>query len=457
MTVLSVSPVYGNGGSVQFTFLFSDANGYSDMSWGNVTFVGSPACRIQVSLTGRYLWLTSDSSSQLGPLYLSTPGGSLTNSECSVASSGSSISGSGNQLQLKLQMSFFPAFAGAHRVTANVSNGTGTSSTVALGTWVVPTVQQPAVTIQANVVGAPFSLDGGAVYPAPVTFYWAQGSQHTITWLTSLPNQTGARYSFQSWTDGGSNPRIITASGSSATYTANILAQYQLTVTMSPSMGGSATVNPTSVDGFYDAATSVTLTAVPATGYYFSYFSGDVSGSSPQTISMTAARTVTANFYCSLGFDYSPYQLGPAATTGFFLLQTGAGCSWSFGSAPSWLTLAPASGTGATAVAYSVAANTGSSRSTSLSVSAGSSGSSLSITQDAATTARPCALRWHPLPIRRAMSTFRDTRAPPISTCRVMMAPVGEQESPFPLQTRCRTASAVSMPAVLPSCPPAIF
>ena len=399
MTVLSVSPVYGSGDSGQFTLLVSDTNGHSDMSWGYVTFVGSPACRIQVYLPGGYLYLLSESGSQLGPLYLSSPGSTLSNSECSVAASGSSISGSGNQLQLKLQMSFFAAFAGAHRVTASVSNGARSTGTMALGTWVVPTVQQPAVTIQANVVGAAFSLDGGAAYAAPATFYWAPGSQHTIAWLTSLPNQPGARYSFQSWTDGGSNPRTITVSGSSATYTANILAQYQLTVNLSPAAGGLVTVNPTSADGFYDSGASVTLTATAATGYYFWYFSGDVSGSpSPQTISMTAARTVTANFYCGLNYSYQPYQLGPAATTGYFLIQTGAGCSWTIGSAPTWLTLSPASGTGGATVAYTVATNAASSRSTTLNVTYGSEswGVSLPITQDAATTALPTVVSMTP-------------------------------------------------------------
>jgi uncharacterized repeat protein (TIGR02543 family) len=68
-----------------------------------------------------------------------------------------------------------------------------------------------------------------------------------------------------------------------------------LTVTSSPVAGGSVTLSPPG--GNYDDGTSVQLTAVPATGYRFDHWTGDLTGSAnPASISMTANRSVTAVF-----------------------------------------------------------------------------------------------------------------------------------------------------------------
>lgn len=154
------------------------------------------------------------------------------------------------------------------------------------------------VTITSSTSGAPFSLEDRSTYSAPVTFSWAPGVQHTVTWLRAPAVQSGARYSFQGWTDGGSNPRTITVPPAAATYTATIQAQYQLTITVSPAAEGSVGTSPASADGYFASGTNVTVTAAAASGYAFGYFSGDVAGgASPQTVAMTAPRAVTANFY----------------------------------------------------------------------------------------------------------------------------------------------------------------
>ena len=47
----------------------------------------------------------------------------------------------------------------------------------------------------------------------------------------------------------------------------------------------------------YDSNTTVQLTATPATGYHFTGWSGDLSGSTnPVTVTMDANKTITANF-----------------------------------------------------------------------------------------------------------------------------------------------------------------
>jgi hypothetical protein len=68
--------------------------------------------------------------------------------------------------------------------------------------------------------------------------------------------------------------------------------QYFLTTAVSPSDGG--TISPAS--GPYDSGSLVTITATPADGYTFDGFSGDLSGSSPQSLVMNGPKSVTANF-----------------------------------------------------------------------------------------------------------------------------------------------------------------
>jgi len=71
--------------------------------------------------------------------------------------------------------------------------------------------------------------------------------------------------------------------------------QYSLTVNINPSGAGSVTLNPSG--GVYVAGTTVTLTAVANSGYVFSGWGGDLSGSqNPARIVMDSSKTVTANF-----------------------------------------------------------------------------------------------------------------------------------------------------------------
>jgi hypothetical protein len=78
-----------------------------------------------------------------------------------------------------------------------------------------------------------------------------------------------------------------------ATYTPSAPPQYTLTTNVVGQ--GSITLNPSG--GTYDAGTVVTLTATPDTGWLFSSWSGDLTGSTnPTTITMNSNKTVTATF-----------------------------------------------------------------------------------------------------------------------------------------------------------------
>ena len=76
--------------------------------------------------------------------------------------------------------------------------------------------------------------------------------------------------------------------------TATFTAQFTLTLTMVGS--GTITAQPLPVAGTYAAGTLVTLTTTPATNFQFTGWSGACSGSGACSVTMDAAKSVTATF-----------------------------------------------------------------------------------------------------------------------------------------------------------------
>ncbi|OYT61119.1 hypothetical protein B6U81_03780 [Thermoplasmatales archaeon ex4484_30] len=78
-------------------------------------------------------------------------------------------------------------------------------------------------------------------------------------------------------------------------FTTMAVPQYTLTITIDPSNAGSITLNPSG--GVYDKGTVVTITAHANSGYEFSHWSGDSSGTNPTIqITMDSDKSVTAHF-----------------------------------------------------------------------------------------------------------------------------------------------------------------
>jgi len=135
------------------------------------------------------------------------------------------------------------------------------------------------------------TLDGsGSVTKNPNQATYPYG---TIVTLTATPN-TG--WVFSSWAgdlSGSTNPTTITMTANKtviAHFTAN-----QCTLTITTTGSGSVTKNPNQAT--YTYGTVVTLTAVPSSGWIFSSWSGDLSGSqNPRTITMNGNKAVTAHF-----------------------------------------------------------------------------------------------------------------------------------------------------------------
>jgi photosystem II stability/assembly factor-like uncharacterized protein len=271
------------------------------------------------------------------------------------------------------------------------------AATYGRGAWdlSVPVGNQVPITIASSVSGAPFQIEDGAVYQAPISFPWTPGAQHTITWLSTWTGQAGARYLFQSWADGGSNPRTITIPSTSSTYTANITAQYQLSLIPTPAGTGQLTASPSSSDGYYNPGTSVQIQATPATGFGFWYFSGGASGSTnPVSVTITGPLSVAGNFACIPSMSsYLPNPTSSDSTTGLLDFSIGTGCAWSVASDSAWLTLSPTLGTGSSTLHYSIAANSGAARTATMTMTLSYNGTwtwtePVTVNQDAAGSQR---------------------------------------------------------------------
>ncbi|MEO7650145.1 MAG: DUF4214 domain-containing protein [Bryobacteraceae bacterium] len=207
----------------------------------------------------------------------------------------------------------------------------------------------------------------GVTAPAPQSFNWTPNTTHTID-VPSPQGSATTRQVFGAWNTGGAKFQTLNTPASATTYSATFTTQHLLTRTASPQNGGTLTANPTFVDGFYNAGTSVQLTAAANTGFSFSGFSGALSGATnPRNIVMDATAAVTANFAavaaCSYGLANSSAPFPSAGGSGQipYVVTGGASCPWTVSSTANWLTLTSSgSGTGNPVVNYSVAPNTSS-------------------------------------------------------------------------------------------------
>ncbi len=139
-------------------------------------------------------------------------------------------------------------------------------------------------TLAANTVGS------GSVALGPPGGVYSAG---TMVTLTATPS---SGYQFSGWSgdlSGSTNPATITMNANKSVTATFTVIQHTLTVNTAGS--GNVALDPPG--GTYNTGTVVTLTATPSSGYQFSGWSGDLSGSTnPATITMNANKSVTATF-----------------------------------------------------------------------------------------------------------------------------------------------------------------
>jgi hypothetical protein len=141
--------------------------------------------------------------------------------------------------------------------------------------------------------------DGGTVTlePSPPAEGYAVGTEVALTAVAS------EGYEFDHWSgalSGSENPTMI-AMDSDKEVTANFApvrpVTVILTVNVSPTDGGTVTLEPSPPAEGYAVGTEVTLTAIASEGYEFDHWSGALSSSeNPTIITMDSEKEVIAHF-----------------------------------------------------------------------------------------------------------------------------------------------------------------
>ena len=249
---------------------------------------------------------------------------------------GSAIAGSvgpttnGKQFTFDPTIDLLPFTTYTGTVTTGAKDTLGTAM-AADYVWTFTTL--PRITILANPLAAGTAIGSGD---------FAQGSAVTVT---ATPN---AGYTFTNWTKVGaptvalsSNPSYQFNMAGNIDLVANFsqVAVFTVLVTSNPLAGGITTGS-----GVYASGTSATIRAIPNSGYLFTGWSGDATGSTnPLTLTVNANKNITANFVLggpvigpgngpilpNLGFaeNFSILTKAGISTTGITLINGDIGVS----------------------------------------------------------------------------------------------------------------------------------
>jgi hypothetical protein len=139
-TVVSLSPSSGSGTTQTFTGVYADPNGAGDLALVRMLFntavSGPHSCYVFYYPSSNLLYLENDSDTGLTAGIAPGSTGQVSNSQCTLAGTGSSRGVSGSNLTLKAALKFNNTFVGQKNVylRADEDNGT-TSGWVQKGTW----------------------------------------------------------------------------------------------------------------------------------------------------------------------------------------------------------------------------------------------------------------------------------------------------------------------------------
>ncbi|MEZ5352869.1 MAG: BACON domain-containing carbohydrate-binding protein [Bryobacteraceae bacterium] len=176
--VQGMAPTSGTGSSGKFTFNFSDSDSYGDLKILNVlvnnAIDGRNACYIAFVRSTGTLYLVNDAGQAGGPFAGSIiiPGaGTVSNGQCSINATGSTVSGLGNNFSLTLNMSFKAGFGGRRIMyVAARDEAENNSGWHPRGVWTVPFTQGDTAVVGMT----PARIDGNTVTLSAV-FYDVDG------------------------------------------------------------------------------------------------------------------------------------------------------------------------------------------------------------------------------------------------------------------------------------------
>jgi hypothetical protein len=236
---------------------------------------------------------------------------------------------------------WLPGGLGANPKTFYVPDtGLGVNTTVEFSPDPVYTVNVAPNPFSSNlyIYADPVTNNSGFSY-APKNFSayydstWTSGSTHTLSVDNPVyPYSSNSRYAFSSWSDGTlTTIDSVILPATSAAYTANLMPQFYVTDYINETCAGSIDVTPSSPtnDGFYPTGSALTFTEAPNTGWLFTGWQYDLSGTSAsQPLTVTDEVLVTAD-YNTIATPLTLASLSPAAVVpgspAFTLTFNGAG------------------------------------------------------------------------------------------------------------------------------------
>ena len=180
----------------------------------------------------------------------------------------------------------FGSFSGALTGTTNPQTLTLNSNSTVTATF----VQGSSCTLTTSTTGS------GTITVNPAGNSFSCGTSLTIT---ANPAQYYSLTGFSGAITGTTNPQTFVINSNSSIAAAFAQTGYPITTTI---VGpGSVTANPADSGQGYTVGTQVTLTATAAAGATFTGFSGALTGTTnPQTLTVDAAKSVTATFVASV-------------------------------------------------------------------------------------------------------------------------------------------------------------
>jgi hypothetical protein len=141
---VSVNPSSGFNSNSTLALTFQDATSAANLQTGwaliNAAIDGRSGCYVAYYGPGNYVYLYPDNGDGTQATNVVLTGtNTVSNSQCTISAQGSSVSTSGGQLTLNLNVAFKPAFTGPKGIWMAVQITAGaTSPWEALGAWRVP-------------------------------------------------------------------------------------------------------------------------------------------------------------------------------------------------------------------------------------------------------------------------------------------------------------------------------
>jgi streptogramin lyase len=170
-TVVSLSPTSGTGLTQTFTAVYSDPNGVSDLSGVVVLFNNSVSvsndCAVVYVPGTNLMYLYNNAGTSLSTGIAPGSSGLVSNSQCTLAGSGSSFSTSGNNLTLSVALTFTGTFVGQKDVFLYAAGETSNSGWVQKGTWLPSSAGAPTVASLSPSSGTGLTQTFTAAYSDP--------------------------------------------------------------------------------------------------------------------------------------------------------------------------------------------------------------------------------------------------------------------------------------------------